>query len=208
MFQNSGFGNSFDGGFSEGGFTKDDSAGPSGDKQKKSRYVNLVPITASSLAEMTPGDSSFTYLGTEISQVTVVGSIFSQKKNDMCNTYQLDDTFGLLTLKHWSSGEEELDTSEHQDLEVGKYVRVYGQLRCFQNEVVVNVLHIRLVKDINEINTHLLEFMKYKQHVSSKVKKTKPVNGIPSFAGDGNNTTAYGNFGLSNVQTQVSGLFY
>ena len=50
---------------------------------------------------MKPDDSGFKLNGKDINQVTIVGSIVHHEHSQMCNTYQLDDTYGVVSVKNW-----------------------------------------------------------------------------------------------------------
>jgi replication factor A2 len=66
--------------------------------------------------------------------------------------FQIDDGTGRVEVKQWSSDDETEHTSAaRQALQEGKYVRVVGQLRSFQNERSVTAFNIRPVTDMNEI---------------------------------------------------------
>jgi len=68
---------------------------------QKFRYQNITPITASHVEEMTFDDSVFRLGDHEITQVTIVGTVVQVEKTQTCITYQIDDTTGTVTAKHW-----------------------------------------------------------------------------------------------------------
>ena len=63
--------------------------------------MSIVPITAKHVTEMTFDDSKFHLGDMEISQVTLVGTVIQYDKSQTCNTYKVDDTTGVVTVKHW-----------------------------------------------------------------------------------------------------------
>jgi len=201
-FSDGGFG----GGFSNNGGFSNDSQGGSGDRQKKSRVLNIAPVTTKSIKDMTFDDTSFKYNGVDVNQITVVGSIVHHEQSQMCHTYQLDDTSGPVTVKHWISNDDGDDNNmaEQQLFEVGTYVRVFAQLRSFQKTITLNVLQMRAVTDLNEITTHILECMKYKKMMSRSTTSSH-TNGTNGF--NGNHSSAISSSGPSNgfdtIQNQV-----
>lgn len=68
---------------------------------QKPRVLNIVPLTTKSIREMNPDDSGFKLNGKDVNQVTIVGSIVHHEQSQMCNTYQLDDTYGVVSVKNW-----------------------------------------------------------------------------------------------------------
>lgn len=50
---------------------------------------------------MTYDGSTFSLGGSEISQVTIVGTIVGVEKSQTCTTYKIDDTTGSVMVKHW-----------------------------------------------------------------------------------------------------------
>lgn len=211
MFESNGgngFGDGgFGGGFSSGGGFANGSQGGGGDRQKKMRNLNIVPVTTKIIKTMTMEDSLFKLDGEDVNQVTLVGSIAHHEKSQMCNTYQLDDTHGVVTLKHWISDNEEggaTDEAADQEFEVGTYVRVFAQLRSFQKSLTLNVLHMRSVEDHNEITTHILECMKYKKMMMKKSSNNVSSNEMTGLGFNGmSNSSVMNSNGLDGVQSQI-----
>lgn len=209
MFGNngqSGFGN----GAGFGGFGNDNAG--AGDRPRKQRVLNIVPLTTKSIREMKPDDSGFKLNGKDINQVTIVGSIVHHEHSQMCNTYQLDDTYGVVSVKNWVTGDGDENDENHQDedkvFEVGTYVRVFAQLRSFQKTVTLNVLHIRAVVDMNEITTHILECLLYKKKCQA-MSQGQNTGNVQSYGGvkAGNSFNDNPN-GFDAIQAQVWNLVH
>nr|CAB3265681.1 replication protein A 32 kDa subunit-A-like [Phallusia mammillata] len=209
MFQNTG-GNDLGGGFGGGGgFAPGGGFGGAagGDRQKKFRYQNITPVTASNIKEMTFDDSVFRLGDHEVSQVTVVGTVIQVEKTQTCHTYKIDDTTGTVTAKHWVSVEGDEDDMECEEpvYEEGTPIRIFAQIRSFQKKVTLNALHVRAIEDLNEITVHMLECMKFKLmgEARNKAPKNNPTGIHHQTNNDGGFQNNAGNLGMDSVQTQV-----
>ncbi|CAK8691180.1 unnamed protein product [Clavelina lepadiformis] len=219
MFQNSGGMQDFGGDFGGGGFQVGGFGSPAvGDRQKKIRSQNIVPVTAQNVSEMIPDDSAFRLGDNDVSHVTLVGTVIHSEKSQTCTTYKIDDTTGTVIVKHWNSLDSEDDGMEGEEspvYEQGSTVRVFAQVRSFQKIVTLNALHIRPVEDLNEITVHMLECIKFNM-VSKAKKNQKPsfpnqssnagfsqFSSGGGFAGNQMNQSSAMNMGMNAVQTQV-----
>ena len=79
-------------------------------------------------------------------------------------TYKLDDGTGTVEVKQWIDSEvpkyNELGDpieSKKEELKVGDWVRVLGVLKAFNGKRHVGTRILRVVKDMNEVQYHLLE---------------------------------------------------
>jgi len=208
------FGNSGQAGFGNGagfGGFGNQNAG-AGDRPRKPRVLNIVPLTTKSIREMNPDDSGFKLNGKDVNQVTIVGSIVHHEQSQMCNTYQLDDTYGVVSVKNWitGDGDENDESAQNEDkvFEVGTYVRVFAQLRSFQKTVTLNVLNMRAIEDMNEITTHMLECLLYKKKCQA-MNQGQNTGSVQSYGSvkPGNNFNDNPN-GFDNIQSQVWSLVH
>uniref|UniRef100_H2ZJT3 Replication protein A C-terminal domain-containing protein n=1 Tax=Ciona savignyi TaxID=51511 RepID=H2ZJT3_CIOSA len=206
MFQNAG-GNDFGGGFAGGfgGGTAFASPAGGGDRQRKFKFNNIIPILASQLKEVVSEDSGFKLGKTDISQVTLVGTVVQVERSQTCNTYKIDDTTGIVTVKHWNAFAEDDEEPEHETVfEEGTPVRVFGQIRSFQKNINLNGLNIGKVDDLNEITVHMLTCMHFKLRSTAKTGMAHGKGGLPQ---TNQNASHQSNnpmdLGMDSVQTQV-----
>ena len=92
-----------------------------------------------------------------------VRNISSQSTNV---TYKIDDGTGEVEVKKWvdSATADSMDTDEHkasgngkEEVELNGYARVFGAIKSFGNKRYIGAHSVRPLKNINELNCHLLE---------------------------------------------------
>ncbi|XP_031279084.1 replication protein A 32 kDa subunit A-like [Pistacia vera] len=121
----------------------------------------LSPLTVKLISEASQsGDdkSNFVVNGSEVTNVTLVGIVFSKEERASDVTFTLDDGTGRIVCKRWAS--EVFDTKEIEAVEDGMYVRLNGHLKSFQGKkqlVAFSVSSIFLVATSYEANQFLEE---------------------------------------------------
>ncbi|KAJ2355125.1 Replication factor A protein 2 [Coemansia erecta] len=138
----------------------------SGDDDSKVRggYKNqtLRPVTIKQLTDVPFSNSDMPVHidGEEIKQVKFVGVVRNIVQQSIHVTYSVEDGTGKIDVRMWVNGEPD-DSARDQivdpNIAVGKYVRVYGELKFFNNTRSINAHKIRAVTDHNEVTCHGLE---------------------------------------------------
>ncbi|KAJ2704605.1 Replication factor A protein 2 [Coemansia spiralis] len=156
------------GGGSGGGWMNSGGGGGAGGDDNKVRggYKNqtLRPVTIKQLAEVpvATGDMPVIIDGDEIKQVTFVGVVRNISSLSTNVTYAVEDGTGKIDVRLWVNAAADAADGPHDhmldpEIATGKYVRVYGELKFFNNARHVNAHKIRAVTDHNEITYHGLE---------------------------------------------------
>uniref|UniRef100_A0A7S0WS52 Replication protein A C-terminal domain-containing protein n=1 Tax=Pyramimonas obovata TaxID=1411642 RepID=A0A7S0WS52_9CHLO len=122
---------------------------------------SLTPLTVRQLHEALQGgnvDESLTVDGDDLHSLTLVGKVVDAQDSSTMLSYTLDDGTGKVEVRMWLDDEGDLGQSmSGSGYAKGTYVRVYGNLRTFQNQRNIVAFQIRPVVDFNEVTFHLLE---------------------------------------------------
>ncbi|XP_039507239.1 replication protein A 32 kDa subunit [Pimephales promelas] len=153
---------------SPGGFGSP-AASQGGDKKGRSRAQQIVPCTVSQLMSAVQAEDVFKVGGVEIAQVTIVGVIRSTDKSTINIQYKVDDmTAAPMDVKQWIDTEDMgVDNSV---IPPNTYVKVSGNLRSFQNNRSLVAFSVRVLEDMNEVTSHMLEV------VNAHMMLSKPQN--------------------------------
>uniref|UniRef100_A0A9J7Z4L0 Replication factor A protein 2 n=1 Tax=Cyprinus carpio carpio TaxID=630221 RepID=A0A9J7Z4L0_CYPCA len=140
---------------SPGGFGSP-AASQGGDKKARTRAQQIVPCTVSQLMSAVQAEDVFKVGEVEIAQVTIVGVIRSTDKSTINIQYKVDDmTVAPMDVKQWVDTEDMgVDNSV---IPPGSYVKVSGNLRSFQNNRSLFAFSVRVLEDMNEVTSHMLE---------------------------------------------------
>ncbi|XP_064163922.1 replication protein A 32 kDa subunit [Anguilla rostrata] len=143
---------------SPGGFASP-SASQGGEKKGRMRAQQIIPCSVSQLLSSRQAEDVFRVGDVEIAQITLLGIVRATEKSVTNVQYKVDDMTGPpVSVKQWVDGE---DTSvESTVFPPGTYVKVFGNLRSFQNHRTVVAFNIRPVEDMNEITSHMLEVVR------------------------------------------------
>ncbi|KAJ2615675.1 ATP-dependent RNA helicase dbp10 [Coemansia sp. RSA 1365] len=165
-----GGGQDFSHNFSGGGGWMNSGDGGAGDDSSKSRggYRNqtLRPVTIKQLVDVpqSTGDMPIHIDGDEVKQVTFIGVVRNITSQSVNVTYSIEDGTSKIDVRMWLNNNTDAmdgDESQNQMLDPaiakGKYVRVYGDLKFFNNTRHISAHKIRAVTDHNEISYHGLE---------------------------------------------------
>ena len=166
-------------GGSQGGGFQVDNSGPDGKAKNTRQNQSLIPVTIKQLknAVAAPGgEQGFSIDGRDLHQVTFVGMILSADEQATNLQYTVEDGTDSIMVKMWiDSDADETMAERRAQWKEGKYVRVVGQLRAFNQVKNVVAYHISLITDFNEYTYHFIEA------VHSHLKATKgPVANIPT----------------------------
>ncbi|XP_018596820.1 replication protein A 32 kDa subunit [Scleropages formosus] len=164
---------------SPGGFASP-AASQGGEKKGRTRAQQIVPCTVSQLLSAVQAEDVFRVGEVEVAQVTVVGIIRNTEKSMTNIQYKVDDMTGPpMDIKQWVDTED--PTMESTVIPPGTYVKVYGNLRSFQNHKTVVAFSVRPLEDMNEITSHMLEV------IQTHMLLSKP-QGMMGGAGGGMNS--------------------
>uniref|UniRef100_A0A8C2I2R9 Replication factor A protein 2 n=1 Tax=Cyprinus carpio TaxID=7962 RepID=A0A8C2I2R9_CYPCA len=151
---------------SPGGFGSP-AASQGGDKKGRTRAQQIVPCTVSQLMSAVQAEDVFKVGEVEIAQVTIVGVIRNTDKSTINIQYKVDDmTAAPMDVKQWIDTEDMgVDNSV---IPPGSYVKVSGNLRSFQNNRSLVAFSVRVLEDMNEVTSHMLEV------VNAHMQQSKP----------------------------------
>ncbi|TRY93673.1 hypothetical protein DNTS_001122 [Danionella cerebrum] len=194
---------------SPGGFGSP-AASQGGEKKGRARPQQIIPCTVSQLMSAVQHEDVF-----RVGEVTIVGLIRSTDKSSINIQYKVDDmTTGPMDVKQWIDTED-IDV-DNTVIPPGSYVKVSGNLRSFQNNRSLVAFSLRVLEDMNEITSHMLEVVNAHMHLSKAQSTTGTFSGgmneMPvSHAGMGTSGGYSGASmmlanGLSANQNQVLGL--
>ncbi|KAJ2743105.1 Replication factor A protein 2 [Coemansia sp. BCRC 34301] len=159
---------------SGGGWMNSSTGGGDEDNKTRGGYKNqtLRPVTIKQLIEVPApsADSPISIDGAEVKNVTFVGVVRSVLQQPINSIYSIEDGTGKIDARVWTGGndngggdmgDDDQGSASNQmadpNITVGKYVRVYGELRFFNGKRSVTTHKVRLVTDHNEITYHGLE---------------------------------------------------
>ena len=95
--------------------------------------------------------------GKKVGLVTMVGVVRNIESKTTKVTYRIQDHTGAIDCAEWIDS----DDGEAKELGVreGQYVRIFGQLKTFENVSSVTAHCVRLVNDPNELTAHLCDII-------------------------------------------------
>lgn len=168
---------------SPGGFASP-AASQGADKKGRTRAQQIVPCTVSQLMSAVQAEDVFKVGEVEIAQVTIVGVIRSTDKSTINIQYKVDDmTAAPMDVKQWIDTEDMgVDNSV---IPPGTYVKVSGNLRSFQNNRSLVAFSVRVLEDLNEVTSHMLEV------VNAHMQQSKPQSMMGGGAGTNMIPTAH-----------------
>ncbi|KAJ3284472.1 replication factor A protein 2 [Borealophlyctis nickersoniae] len=160
---NSPGGNRNGGGGSGGGFISPGPFGsqggsPGGERGKrdsnKNQSIRHVMIGHVLTSTQSVPDAPFSLDGLELSLISFVGRINGVHTQSTHAGYEIDDGTGSVEVKKWFDNDS--DDFDPEAFPVGRYVRVCGHLRSFNNSRNVVAFNMRLVESVDEISYHNL----------------------------------------------------
>ncbi|XP_028317602.1 replication protein A 32 kDa subunit-like isoform X1 [Gouania willdenowi] len=144
----------------------------------KAAALAVLPCTVSQLLSASQsGHDTFTVCHWDINQVSVVGAVRGFSSFFTSVLYSVDDmTAPPLPVKQWLSSE---DMKQMSVTPTGAYVKVVGSLRQVSGKIMLVAMHIRCVKDLNEITSHMMEVVQAQMYLSGKMVDVN-MNTIPA----------------------------
>ncbi|CAJ1062699.1 replication protein A 32 kDa subunit [Xyrichtys novacula] len=140
---------------SPGGFASP-SLSQGGEKKGRARSNQIIPCTVSQLISASQVDEGFKVGDVEVAQATIIGVIRSTDKSATNILYKVDDMTGApMDVRQWVDIEDA--NVDNNVLPPGTYVKVSGNLRFFQNHKSMVAFNVRVLEDMNEITSHMLE---------------------------------------------------
>ncbi|XP_022073517.1 replication protein A 32 kDa subunit-like [Acanthochromis polyacanthus] len=169
-----------------------------------SKTAGVLPTTVSQLLSAAHiHNDAFSIGDLELSQVSVVGIVRGFAPFVTNIQYSVDDMTGPpLKVMQWVNTE---DCALMTSIPTGVYVKVVGSLVYFSGQRSLLAKDIRLIKDLNEITSHILEVVQAQMHLSGKVfdvNMNTPVASLSSRLRGGHPEGMLSN-GLSTIQGQV-----
>jgi len=137
-------------------------ASPGGMSKRTEASHSLRPVTIKQLANATQAhtDAEWQINGSEIGQVTIVGTVASVQNQTTNTVYWIDDGTARIEARHWiDTSVTQEDPDKWQPHGESVYARVTGALKTFGTKRYLNATNIRLVTDPHEIYFHILEAM-------------------------------------------------
>ncbi|XP_008699951.1 replication protein A 30 kDa subunit [Ursus maritimus] len=120
------------------------------------RIQDIIPCCVNQLLTSTLVDNVFKIRGIQVSQASVVGIIRKVERASNYILYRIDDmTTKPIEVRQWLGRNKAKQGMSL--LPVGVYVKVIGILKCFEEVKGLEVLNIRVLEDMNEFTTHILE---------------------------------------------------
>ncbi|KAI9893803.1 MAG: replication factor A protein 2 [Vezdaea aestivalis] len=152
--------NNFGGG--GGGHMGSSQGGADGERSSGKEALRPVTIRQIHSVSQANPDSKFIIDGDEVSRLTFVATVRNISRQATNNTYQMDDGTGTIEVKLWVDGSDDsmMDTDDskpHKQITEGSYVRVFGQMKAFNDRKHVGATLVRPVTDFNEVQYHMLE---------------------------------------------------
>ncbi|CAN9504127.1 unnamed protein product [Ophioblennius macclurei] len=161
----------------------------------------ILPCTVSQLLSATKvNQCRFSIHDFELSQVSIVGFIRGFAPFVTYVQYSVDDMTGPpLVVKQWVNTEEPLTAQQCQK----KYVKVIGSLRNFSGQRAMLAMDVRVVTDLNEITSHMMEVVRAHVQLSGEMLDVN-MNVLDAGGKQDVRPPAHGfPHGLSAVQEQV-----
>ncbi|XP_033950989.1 replication protein A 32 kDa subunit-A-like isoform X3 [Pseudochaenichthys georgianus] len=131
--------------------------------------LQILPCSVSQLLSASKASSdTFALSDLEFNQVSVVGVVRELAPFVKYVQYCLDDMTGPpLTVRQWMNSE---DCTPLGFASPGSYVKVIGSLRSSTGERSLQAKHIRVITDLNEITSHMLQVVHAHMQVFKKQK--------------------------------------
>lgn len=193
-----GFGGGFGGGYGGsvpttqggglGGFVnapQSQAAGtPGGGRAKDSQ--SLMPVTIQMLLEAHERQKNSNSLGPdaplcvndrEISMFTFVGTLESSQNQQMYRVFMVNDGTARIQVRLYNDGAA---TEGANEPVAGEYVRIFGTLRAWNNELMVSAHHVGRLENENEIPFHFIEVAYVHLSLTGKIAG-KPAPPGPAF---------------------------
>ncbi|KAI9594953.1 hypothetical protein BDF19DRAFT_442911 [Syncephalis fuscata] len=127
--------------------------------KRDNQSVRPVTIKQALNAEASgQADGSFKVDGHPISLITVVALMRARERQSSFYSFMLDDGTATADAQLWMNENDPAEKdSQLAEIPINSYVRVYGQIRVFNDKSRITIIRMQPVNDCNEVTTHLLE---------------------------------------------------
>lgn len=184
---------------------------------------STMPVTCHMLSQIRKEkDETYYWQEFPLSSITLVGQIESVQETSTARSYTVSDGTGVVEVKVWSQSggnaqqqqqhqqqqqqqqQGEFDAGKRHEWREGVYVRIYGNIRSWNQTESIAVFRMQAVTDFNEITMHMLDVA----HKTMMLKKGTQVSGQLSAAPMGmgmmgSSSMAVGGAGPSGPQQTV-----
>uniref|UniRef100_A0A7S0WF32 Replication protein A C-terminal domain-containing protein n=1 Tax=Chlamydomonas leiostraca TaxID=1034604 RepID=A0A7S0WF32_9CHLO len=127
------------------------------------RHVSIKQI----LRENSNGGEDFVVDGRELSSITFVGRITSMQEQATRILLKVHDGTGQMDVMVWvNDSEPEMLARQRAEMTVGRYVRVYGNLKRYNSQLSVTGYTVRPVTDYNDITYQNLQVIYQHLHIT------------------------------------------
>ncbi|KAK9450883.1 uncharacterized protein V1518DRAFT_431565 [Limtongia smithiae] len=165
--------------------------------------TRLRPITLKQAveAEQAAQDAEFFIDGVEVANVIFVGIIRSIAQQATNTTYRIEDDTATFDIKAYPSNRDKgAEFEKRDDLYVGQYVRVIGDIKAFNNRRYITGQHIHPVTDFNEVIYRRLETLAV--HLQT-TRGSSTSGAVKSFTAGGNQFGNFSGESLSGLQSRI-----
>ncbi|GLC36824.1 hypothetical protein PLESTB_000779100 [Pleodorina starrii] len=152
--------------------------GGGGGQKGRNQHNSLRAFTIRHLLKETANSDgeNFTADGRDISTVTIVGRVTSYQEGPTRILLQVHDGTASMEVCSWV---DDVDSQAQRRVEwqVGKYVRVYGNLKTFEQRRSITAFAVKPVTDHNEVTYHFLQSIMQHLHLTKGAPPTGPSGG-------------------------------
>eukprot|EP00752_Nemacystus_decipiens_P010313 g9188.t1 len=226
------------GGYMTGGAVDSPAGGGGSGGQRSKEKQSLLSVNVKQVleSEMLNQDSGAKIDGVDVSQIKLVGCIVEMEDASTNTEYTVEDTTGRIKVKMFHNdgeGGNDRSTEKRARNQIGTYVRVFGNVRSWNDDRHSVAYLIEPLSDMNEVTYHYLDTiythlfntkgpLPGKASVGGGAAVAQPMNGVgsPGFHGSSSQQgfTSPGNGmlnnqgggdakGFSSVQQQVHDMF-
>ncbi|KAG2454687.1 hypothetical protein HYH02_000525 [Chlamydomonas schloesseri] len=151
-------------------------AGGGGQQKGRSQNNSLRAFTIRHLLKETANveDDRYKADGHDITTVTIVGKVTSYREQSTRVLLQLHDGTASMEVCSWVD-DADMQAQKPIEWQVGRYVRVYGNLKTFEGKRSITAFAVKPVTDHNEVTYHFLQCVMQHLHLT----KGAPPTGQP-----------------------------
>ncbi|KAG2484296.1 hypothetical protein HYH03_016842 [Edaphochlamys debaryana] len=149
--------------------------GGGGGKSKNAQSLRAFTIRHLLKETASADDDSFRADGHDIGTVTVVGRVTHFQEQATRVSLQVNDGTGSVEVTSWLDGQD-TPGQKRLDWQVGRYVRVYGNLKLFDRKPSITGFCVKAITDHNEVTYHFLQAVMQHLHLT----KGAPPQGAPA----------------------------
>ncbi|GIL86339.1 hypothetical protein Vretimale_13675 [Volvox reticuliferus] len=110
-------------------------------------------------------DEHYVADGHDISTVTIIGKVTSYQEGPTRVLLQVYDGTGSIEVCSWVD-DMDLQAQKRIEWQIGKYVRVYGNLKTFERKRSITAFAVKPITDHNEVTYHFLQSIMQYLHLT------------------------------------------